>query len=181
MLIGRILPVELLDPLLQLGQYLIGIAASQFPAAPVSASVLRKFEVVQQSFNRGTCYLSGFDQGTGRIGDAINAPVDVIAIRVPGIVLHMADQNIVPVDQVKRTVRSKFHIHWPEVRIISRNQILAMFTLKTGFGSLHSMLLGSQKSNGVIDQKVSLNFIRKVAAGYEFQARSGAHLMSFFN
>jgi hypothetical protein len=44
--------------------------------------------------------------------------MNMIAERITGIVLHVSDQNIVPVDHVERTIRSKLQVNRTEIAIL---------------------------------------------------------------
>ena len=56
----------------------------------------------------------------------------MISQRISGIMLHVSDENIVPIDEVKRAIRSKFHIHRPKISIGTYYQILPVFCFIPG-------------------------------------------------
>ncbi len=41
----------------------------------------------------------------------------VVPVRIPRIVLHVPDQHIVPVYYIQASVRSKFKVDRPEIRV----------------------------------------------------------------
>ena len=78
------------------------------------------------------------------------------------IVLHVADQYIVPVKEIQGSIWSKLHVHRAKVSVAALNQVLAMRTHIPGPIINHRMLLHPQESNRVVDQQISLNLIREV-------------------
>ncbi|MNI95203.1 hypothetical protein D3C73_1534380 [compost metagenome] len=82
----------------------------------------------------------------------------------------MPNEHIMPIYNVQRTIRSKLQVYRAEIRVVTHQQIHAETAFITCTVILQSMFFGSQKTNGIIDQEVALKFIRKMAAGYNFNA-----------
>ena len=76
------------------------------------------FQKLQETFDRFTCNLLWLEQRTSLISHTIDAPVSVIAVWVANVVLHMADDRIVPVENVERTVWRDIDGRWTEIRIV---------------------------------------------------------------
>ena len=77
--------------------------------------------------------------------------MNVVTQWVTGVVLHVANQNIMPVNDVQRAVRSKFHVNGSEISIFAHKQIHAVLAFKTRTVVLQSMLFHPQKSNRIVD------------------------------
>ena len=84
--------------------------AAEFAAGAVAAAILGQLQVLQQFGNARAGDLRGFHQRTRRIRDAVDAAVFVVAVRVTRVVLHVADQRVVPVNEVERTVRRELQV-----------------------------------------------------------------------
>src|SRR5690606_28942133 len=100
---------------------------------------------------------------------------------VTRIVLHMSDQHIMPVGNIQRTIRSKFKIDRPEVIVRLYEQILSVPAFITGAFVGKRMLLGSQETNGIVDQEIALHLIWEMATGYKFQPRGRSHTVIRFD
>jgi len=114
-LVKSVVDVERRDPAGQGAGNLLGIAVVQLSPAFVSRVVLRRLEVLQQSLDRcaGNSWLG--DQGSIFGRNPPYTTVSVIAAWVAKVVLHMADQSIVPIENVDRAVRSHFDVHGPKI------------------------------------------------------------------
>ena len=107
--------------------------------------------------------------------------MNMISQGISGIMLHVSDKNIMPIDQIKRTIWGKFHVNRPKIPVCSNDQILPVFRFISGATIPDLMLLHSQKTYGIIYQHISLNFLRKMSAGNKFQTRSWSNHVIFFN
>ena len=86
--------VELRGPRFHGGQDFARGMAAQFAARAVAGAkfgLLQVFEQRRRLLAPATC--AGFTSGRARIGDAVDAAVDVVAQRVAGVVLHVADER----------------------------------------------------------------------------------------
>ena len=97
------------------------------------------------------------------------------------VVLHVPNKDIVPIHQKQRTVRCELHIDRSKIAICSLHEILAMATYITCSVVFQHMLLHAKEADGVIDQEITLDLVRKVAAGDEFEARRRPNAMGVFN
>lgn len=104
------------------------------------------------------------------MGDPINAAVSVIAQGIAGGVLHVADELVVPVHDVKRSVGGKLQVHRPKVGIAGDKQVLPMAAAIAGSVIFESVLFGAEKADAVVQNVVALHFVREMAAGDKFQA-----------
>ena len=98
------------NPFAECGGDFIGIAATQLAACAIAAAVFVQLQVFQQHGNRRACDVRGLHQRAAGIGDAIHSAVHVVAVRVARIVLHVANENVLPIDDIERAVGCKFKI-----------------------------------------------------------------------
>ena len=96
--------------------------------------------------------------------------MNMVSQWVSCIVLHVTYQNIVPVYEVQGSIRSKFHVNRSEIPIATFDKIQPVFTIIACSIFHHSVHFHAQKSDGIVDQQVSLNFFGKMSTGYKFQA-----------
>ena len=169
-LVEGIVFVEFPSPVLHLFQDLIGIAAPQFTQSAITCTVFGQPQVFQEDGNGSAGHLGRFDQGPGWVSDAIDAPVVVVAVGVPSGMLHVTDQGIVPIDEVEGTVGGKFEVDGPKIGIGGINQILPQLTGKTFPVLHHGVLLDSEKSYGVVDEKISLDLIGEMPGIDKFRS-----------
>ena len=121
--------------------------------------------------------LGGLDERTGGVGDPVNTSMGVIAVGIPGTVLHMSDQGVLPIDHVERTVRREFEVGGTKIQVFGNDQILPEFSTEPRVFINHPVLLCTEETDVVVDQYVALNFIGKVSAGYELHPGSRADLV----
>ena len=99
----------------------------------------------------------------------------MVAQWIAGVVLHVADQGVVPVDDVERAVGCEFEVHWAEVGIGGFEQILAKFGFVADSVIDDRMLFNSEKPDVVAKQHIALNFVGEMAGGNELKPGGGAH------
>ena len=95
------------NPFAKRSRNLVGIAAAEFATGAITAAVFGQFQVFQQHLNGCTGNLRGLYQWPTGVGDAIHPAVHMVAVWVAGVVLHMPNQNVLPVDYVERSIRSE--------------------------------------------------------------------------
>ena len=86
----------------------------------------------------------------------------VVAERVAGVVLHVADEDVVPVDDVEGAVGRKLEVHGAEVAVFALEEIVAELGLPAGAVVLDLMLLDAEESDGVCEDDVALHFVGEV-------------------
>src|SRR5690625_7821233 len=69
----------------------------------------------------------------------------------------------------------------PEIVIISPEQILTVAAAGARSVILQGVLLGAQGSDRIVNQEITLYFVRKVTAGYKFQSRCRPYQVITFN
>src|SRR5690625_6085484 len=107
--------------------------------------------------------------------------MSVIPKRIAGVVLHMPDQHVMPVCNIERAVGGELQIHRPEIGIISPEQILTVAAAVARSVILQGVLLGAQESDRIVNQEITLYFVRTVTAGYKIQSRCQPYQVITFN
>src|ERR1051325_10835990 len=79
---------------------ILGLARSQLDAGPITDAVLRALQSVEQLFDAGAVDFRSFAEGPAIVGDAVDSAIDAVAIGIAQVVLHVADDGIVPVGKV---------------------------------------------------------------------------------
>ena len=103
----------------------------------------------------------------------------MIAKGVTRIVLHMADQHIMPVSDVKRSVRGELQVYRPEVFVVRLYKILAMAAPVAGAIICQRMLFCAQEAYCIIDEKITLNIVGKMTARNKLKPGGRTHAMFF--
>src|SRR5687768_2246772 len=101
MIIFLIFDIKVSHPVPQGREDLLRIACSQLSARAIPCAKLGKLEIFKKLRNISTCNFRGFHQWTRRICDTVDAAVNMVSERVACVVLHVPDEDIVPVDDVE--------------------------------------------------------------------------------
>src|SRR5438477_12209935 len=107
----------------------------------------------------------------------------MITIWVPNVVLHVANDRIVPVENVEGTVGRDIDGRGPEIWIIRRDQILKRlaFKARSVLGDDHAV--NALEPNYVAVEKIVLELFREMSAGENAcsRTRSGRAMPEFFH
>ena len=122
-LVGRVLRVELRDPRLDRGEHLGGRTGAQFAAGAVAGAVFGLLEVGEQFGDGGAGDLGGLDQRPPGVGDAVDATVLMVAVRVARVVLHVPDQRVVPIEEVQRAIGRELQVYRAEIPVRRAEQV----------------------------------------------------------
>src|SRR5438128_5829726 len=89
----------------------------------------------------------------------------VVAIWVTQMMLHVADDRILPVANVNRSIRSDIDRYWPEVRIAGAEEIRQPlpFEARAILGDFDPV--NALETNDIAVEKIPLEFGREMAAG----------------
>ena len=101
----------------------------------------------------------------------------VVAVGVARTVLHMSDQGVLPIHNIEGTVGCELEVGRTEIQVFGNDQILSEFGAESRVFVNHPVLLGSEEADVVVNQNVTLNFVREVPAGYELHTGSRADLV----
>ena len=162
-------------PALETGGDFIGLTAAELETGPRAGAIFGQREVGEERVDRCAGDDWRLHERTSGIGDAIDASVDVVAHRVAGAVLHMADEGVMPVGDVERTIRRELHGDRPEIAVGRLQEVLTEGQAEAGAILAHGVLLGTEEADGVVDQDVALDVIREMAAADELEAGGGTH------
>ena len=91
--------------------------------------------------------------------------------------LHVPNERIVPIDDVKRTIRRKFQVRGSIVAVIRNNEIVTMLAGEPRAFLTDRVLLCPKKPNRIVEEVVSLHRVREVTTTNKFPTRSRAHLV----
>ena len=111
------LGIELLGPFAEGGDHVLGFAFAELDAGAVAREVGAFLEQVQQLSDRFAVYLHGRHQLAAFVGDAVHAAELMVAAGVPHVVLHVADDDVLPVGHVHGAVAADLEIGWAEVAV----------------------------------------------------------------
>ena len=123
-----------------------------------------------RSGDGGTVDRHRLDKRAAGVGDAVDAAMHVVAQGIAGIVLHVANEDVVPVDHVQGAIGSELKIHRAEVAIAALQQVLPESGLPAGAVVHDLVLLDAEESDGIAQDDISLHFVREVAGGDDLQA-----------
>src|SRR5262249_51822846 len=105
------------------------------------------------------------------IGNTIYAAVVAVAVRIAKIVLHVANDWVLPIEEIDGAVRPKLDVRWPKVRVAGIQDRLEFRAREAG--ALVFDLVAQDALRGkdhIADQQIALEFIGEVPAGQDFDA-----------
>src|SRR6266850_7621097 len=123
MLVIGAFSVEGGGPFLRGGDDLIAIAAAQLDAGTVTYAIFRPTQQIEETLNGFAGDFDRFHRRPFGRGHAVDAPVFAVAVRIAQIVLHVADDRVVPVAEVDRAVRAHLDVGGAEIRVGGRHDV----------------------------------------------------------
>ncbi len=105
---------------------------AELATATVAGAELRKLKIFQERFHGCSGDIRRLHKRTRGISDAVNTTVDVVAKRIAGIVLHVTDEDVLPVNHIERAVRGELEIRRTEVSVGGFHEIVAEGGLVAG-------------------------------------------------
>ena len=100
------------------------IASGQFQARTIANVVVGRGELRDDFIDRLAAHLHRLAQRVAIDGDAVDAAMQVIAVRVAKVVLQVADDRVLPVGDVERAVAADAHRRRAEVRVLREHDRL---------------------------------------------------------
>ncbi len=140
-------------------------------ACAVTSAVFGLFKQFEQRGDRLAGDVRRIDERAILVTHAPDAAVRVIAERLAQVVLQVADQGVVPVDDVQGAVGAELQIDRTEVAMLAEHQRADFLAAEAGAVFANRVLQHGQIADHVADQKIALHFRREVAAGDELAAR----------
>src|SRR5690606_4515337 len=95
----------------------VPFSCPQFPAHAIPDAVFIGLQKLQQSGYRLAVDLGGFEQGPTRIGNSPDPAMRLVPIGITKVVLHVTDQRVVPVHDIKSSVRPELEGNRSEIAI----------------------------------------------------------------
>src|SRR5262249_4594290 len=86
---------------------------------------------------------------------------------------HVANDRVVPIEEVESTIRADAKVRGPEVRVRRGEQAFLFGADKAGSLVLELVLKDALEADDVADQQVALHRLREVPAGEELHAGTG--------
>src|SRR5262249_23041061 len=98
--------------------------------------------------------------------------VRVITVRITQMVLHMADDGVLPVAKINRAVRAHVDSGWPKVRVARTHEILLPRTGQPGTVGADFDPVNALEPNHVAVEKIPLEIRREMAAADQSRPRA---------
>src|SRR5262245_42178357 len=102
MLVVGIASIEVVYPFVRGGQDLLGVAGAQLDASAIADTVLRLLQEIEELLDRFPGNPGWLRQRSVLTGDAVDAAVLAVPAWIAQVVLHVADDRVVPVEEVDR-------------------------------------------------------------------------------
>jgi len=160
------------------GDHFAGGMAAQLATSAIADAQFGFLQVLEQGSDGCAIDLHGLHQRAARVGDAVDAAMHVVAQRVTRVVLHVTDEDVVPVDDIKAAIRCELDVHGAEVAVFADEQILTEAGLPAGAVVFDFVLLDAEETDGVGEDDVALHFIGEVTRRDDLQAARRAHFVS---
>ena len=138
----------------------------KFHPGAVTHAVDRVLEQVEQCLDRLAVHADFFGKLASLVGHAKDAAVGLIAVWVTNVVLHVADDDVLPVGDIERSVAADLEVGRSEVAVAGDEQILGLSAPDVALVIIfHRVLLDAKEANGVADEKVTVVFLWEMIAG----------------
>src|SRR5438128_15462 len=106
MLITLVVLVQRVYPLVSRRDNLVRLARAKLDARPIADVVFRLLEQVEESLDRFAGNLDGLEQRPAGISDAVDAAMGLIPTRIAQVMLHVADDGVLPIEEIHGAVRA---------------------------------------------------------------------------
>ena len=83
--------------------------------------------------------------------------MDVIAAGIAEMMLHVADDRVLPLQEINRAVGANFDVGWPEIGIIGLDERLDFGANETGICVRDFVLQDTEKTDDVWDEQIALH------------------------
>src|SRR4051794_7880786 len=97
----------------------------------------------------------------------------MVAIGVAEMMLHVADDWVLPIGHIDRTVGSDVHGGGAEVSVAGTNQVLHPLAFEARAFLVDFDTIDALEADDVAVQKIALEFLREMPAGKNGVARAG--------
>ena len=154
----------------QTGEDILRGVVAELQAAAGAGAILGQGQVGEELADGGAGDRGRRHQRAARVSHAVDATVGVVAHRVAGAVLHVADERVVPVREVERTIGGELHRDRAEITVLGLQEVLAEGQLEARALLRNRVLLGAEEADRVVDQDIALDVVGEVAAAHELEA-----------
>ena len=158
-------------------QHLGGRPAPQLSLGTLAGVHLGQRQVGKQRVERGPLYHGRVDQRSRRIGDAVDAAILIVAERVAGRVLHVADQRVVPVDKIEAAIGADLQVAGTEIAVVRLDQVLPEVALDLRAVLDDFKVLDAEEADRVGVEVVALHLLGEVPRRNELGTRGGANVV----
>src|SRR5438552_1458848 len=117
MLIILVVHVQSVHPLASRRDNLVGVASAKLDARPVADVVFRLLEQVEEPLDRLAGDLDGLEQRPAGIRDAVDAAMSLVPTWIAQVMLHVADDGILPVEEIHGAIRADLDSVRAEIRV----------------------------------------------------------------
>ena len=156
------------------GDHGLRVAARQLDPAATRTRSSGSFNRSSSSSIGSPAMWGGFSSGRPGLRDAIDAAMHAVAVRIPQVVLHVADDRVVPVGEVdapsgpiSRSAGRKFGSDEKTIGSTSVRAEARAFVE-------HLVLQDSLEADDVGDQQIPLQLVGEMAAGQELDPGTGS-------
>ena len=167
--------VELFDPLLGGGDDFFGVAAAEFDVGALAHAIDGMFEVFEERGDGESSDGYGLLEGAIFIDEAIDAAVGVVAVGVTDIVLHVTDDEVLPIGDVKGAIGTEDGVGGAEIFVIAFEEIVGWgapdLAKAEGFVAIGEafavelVAFDAEVADGIEDEEILLEFFGEVFAG----------------
>ena len=147
--------------------------AAQLDAGAVADAVLRLLQDSSSLLDRLAGDLGRLQERPALVGDAVDAAVGRGRGWVAEVVLHVADDRVLPVEEVDGAVRPDLDVRRAEVRVGRGEDRLDLGAGEAGAVVLDLVLQDALEADHVGDEQVALVLLGEVPAGEDLDAGAG--------
>ena len=167
--------VELFDPLLGGGDDFFGVAAAEFDVGALANAIDGMFEIFEERGDGESSDGYGFLEGAIFVDEAIDAAVGVVAVGVTDIVLHVTDDEVLPIGDVEGAIGTEDGVGGAEIFVIAFEEIVGWgapdLAKAEGFVAIGEafavelVAFDAEVADGIEDEEILLELFGEVFAG----------------
>ena len=160
------LGIKLCNPLVRRGKNLVARVFAQLHARTLSNSIHRVLEQIEQLADRLSVHVHMSGQRAALTGHTVNASVLLVAVWVADVVLHVADDDVLPVGNIESSVVTDLKVGRAHVAIAGDKQVIRLSPPNIALVIvLERVLLDPEESDSVQNKKVPIVFLGEMITG----------------
>ena len=164
-------------PGLHCGDDFGALARTQFEFSVLPHAIFGGLQQFEQFLDRLPVDLRRLQCLSADVAHAVNATVLFVPARVAEVVLHVADDRVLPIDEVEGAVRPRLHVHGAEVRIGAAEDRFEFGAFDAGTALFDLVAQQPLEPDDVRDDQVPVEVVGEVLAGEVFHAAAGARAL----